>query len=610
MADRAAGHPISKKSLEAHLSKVDGHLESINRGRNFPESLFNLVNDLGSTKIAPPEVSGTMDHVRMGFALYYQMSAMLEDRMKEVDGKVTEAQKLEFRNSYSSFAAGAYIANQISLMLADKEPHEFDRKSANFDFTLTKDDTLNGILMRLYGLINSAKRQDVFTEGIEFPKTLQDFLVALQEKAIECKTKFDPKLVALVKDSQFTVDDKFTINGYEAASAAKKSAKVEFVPVLPHQVAGNTRAKTEMLRDMDRMALYDLLVKRNPIMEVGGLSWSILYDGFPGTGKSTLFRMGLSRLDQRCKQASEFWKSKNLPGLKWTQLIVDQSVKNEYYGKTGQNVIEKLEQLKKDDGIYILTMDDIDLLVGDRGSKSGGGDNDILNVLMQAADGINTIIRGNAQWWAATNDATAMDPALRQRFVARYPVDGPEKWFDFADILYDKTKIWIDSGILALPTGDGYTPFKMREGETGYEKPEEKSSGGLLSGMNKFMSKISGKKVTLRDIGEFCREKHDQNPRFTGRAVNAVAEALKKRINDYDIPGDWYEKPDTFFAKPYEERVSMLRALSKPVTGEMVIEEIERYASSEQRYASDKFESDVKKRLNDYKVDAETRKRF
>lgn len=625
MAEKSGANRITRSTLEKHLTKVDESMKCIDKGAGFAQSvsLFNVVKGIGSSQeMMPPEVSGTLENIRTGFALYYEMYAMLEGRVKELNSSIPEPEKKAFLSAYSVFAASAYMESRLGLMIGDKTPLEFEDEKAKKVFTtlkydISKDEVVNGWLWRLYGSIDIGRKAEpkVIDKSIDLPRMLYPIFKKTKENALEGKTGFNPKLVDLVKDAQFVIEDKdekqeMTITGFESGYKKEDKAKVEFVPVLPHQVAGNTRAKTEMLRDMDRMALYDLMVKRNPIMEVGGLSWSVLYDGLPGTGKSTLFRMGLSRLDMRCKQISEFLKMKNLPGLKWTQLNVDQGVKNEYYGKTGQNVLEKINQLKRDDGIYILTMDDIDLLVGDRGANNGGADKDILNVLMQAADGINTIIRGNAQWWAATNDATAMDPALRQRFVARYPVDGPEEWYDFADIFSDKLKGWISNGIIEVPAGKDYTPYKMREGQTGYEKVDEKSDEGLFGAIKGFMSKVSGSKVTLRDIGEFCREKKDKNPRFTGRAANAVAEALKKRINDYDIPEDWYTNPDAFFNKSYDDRVTMLRALSKKVTGNMIIEEIERYASSEQRYADDKFESDVKRRLHDKRVDMETAKRF
>ena len=154
-----------------------------------------------------------------------------------------------------------------------------------------------------------------------------------------------------------------------------------------------------------------------------------------------------------------------------------------------------------------------------------------------------------------------------------------------------------------MTTGGGYVPYEMRKGETGYEEKLEKAS--FVSAIEK---RLRGK-VTLKEIGELCEEMKGKNPRFTGRAVHAVSEAIKKRINDYDIPEEWYEKPDLFFLKDYATRVDMLKELCRKVTGETIVYEFKRYFESEERYASDKFESDVEKTIHQIKVHDEARKK-
>jgi hypothetical protein len=594
MADKNV-HPITKKNLEAHLKKVDEHMTSINRGVIDRENLFEVAKGIGSGNkdLMSKEVTDTIEALRTGFSLFYEMYSVLEDKTKEID--IEEPEKRAFLNSYSMFAATSYIDYKLDLITGDKEPFPYDEKDLpKMNFDLTKDDALNGFLVRYYGLVNYGKRHEILQEGADMARGSINFFEAAKKQCLGNKKSFNPKLVELVNNSCFRVADEFTINGFEASHVKKISSEAVFVPMMPNQVAGNVLAKKEMLRDMDRIALFDLVTGKNPVLDVGGLSWSVLYDGLPGTGKSSLFRMGFTRLKQRCDQASEFWKSKNLGVLKWAQINIDQGIKDEYYGKTGKNLLEKLEPTKRADGIYIITTDDIDLLVsGDRNSSSGGSDRDILNILMQYADGINTLIRGNVQWWAATNDATSMDPALRQRFISRYAVDGPEEWSDFADIFYDKLKGWIDTKIIDLPNGKEYSPYQSRKGQTGYDQKSEKSKG-----------------VTLRDIGELCKSKKDLNPRFTGRAVHAVTEAIKTRINDYEIPAEWYEKPEIFFSQDYNKKVDMLKELCKKVTGDMIMQEIERYASSETRYAQEKFERDVQNYVHGLKVQDESIKRY
>ena len=598
MAEKGNAYSITKKSLEAHLEKVSGQMSDIQRGSTFdPINLFNLVKDIGGDKfMTPKEVQETMDVIRKGLCVFYEVYGLLEIPTDKVNSAITNEEKTLFLNAYSMFVAGSYIQHGLETLVDSKI--DLKKEDFKFNFQYPKDTTLRDVLVRYSANVNAGKAK-VFEKPIDLARGSIDFFKFLGEAALDKKPLFNPKLVELVKDATFKIEDTFTVNGFESSHEEKLKAKaVEFVPMYPHQVAGNVLAKKEMTRDMDRIALFDMVSGKNPIIEVGGLSWSVLYDGLPGTGKSSLFRMGLTRLKQRCEQVSEYLKSKNLAPINFTQIIVDQGVKDEYYGKTGKNLLEKLEVTKRPDGIYIITTDDIDLLVsGDRNSSSGGADKDILNILMQYADGINTVIRGNVQWWAATNDATSMDPALRQRFIARYSVDGPQEWYDFADILGDKLGKWIKLGIVQLPTGKTYKPYEMRKGQTGYEATEDQPKGKI-------------KVATFEDIGRLCKEKKDQNERFTGRAIHSVSEAIKKRINDYEIPEDWYSKPEVFLAKDYETKANMLRSLCQPVTPEVIAWEIERYAESELRYANDKFESDVTHRTHQIEVELETNKRL
>jgi len=292
--------------------------------------------------------------------------------------------------------------------------------------------------------------------------------------------------------------------------------------------------------------------------------------------------------------------------MKYMQVIIDQGVKSEFYSMTGRNVQEKLSITRRPDGIYKVIVDDMDLLAKMSRDNTGGGssDNDMLNVLMQHLDGIKTVQIGNTQLLAATNDPMGLDPALRQRFIARYEVEGPIEWYDFADILTDEFEKELKAGVLSIPSGNGYIPYEMRKKETGREAGKDSSF------LDKIRAKAGGG-ITMRDIGEYCREIKVKNPRFTGRATHAAAEAIRKIINNYDIPEEWFEKPDLFFEKDWNARVLLIKDLCpKNVTGEMVLSEIQRYAESEQRFASDKFESDVKSRVNEIRVQMEAGERY
>ena len=73
--------------------------------------------------------------------------------------------------------------------------------------------------------------------------------------------------------------------------------------------------------------------------------------------------------------------------------------------------------------------------------------------------------------------------------------------------------------------------------------------------------------------------------RFTGRAIKNITDAVKVRAMDFELPDEWMEKPELFLFKSYDEKKAMIEELRQPITVEMVIQEINRYADSEFRYA-------------------------
>ncbi len=597
--------PIRRKDLEEHFIKVDEAMKYINRGGNERLSLFDLVRDIGTgTKDLMEENVQKIIHIyRDGFALYYQIDAMIGDRAKRIDGNVTDQERDNFSHSYATFASSSWINHRLGLVSENKEPFPFEVGSnIKFDFGLQRDMLLNIILARLYGVINIHKRNKNFDEGNDLARGTYNYFKFVKDNALAHKTNLNHSLVELVDKTSFVIADEYTLTGFESSFEEKTAPKIEFVHVEPHEVIGCALAKKEMLRDMDRIALYDPILRKNPIIEVGGLSPSVLYDGFPGTGKTTLFRAGRTRLKVRADAVNEYWVTKNIKPLPVKLLEITPKVKTKWYGEAGQNTSQLIEEAQRPDSFNLLLTDDIDMLFSGGREESGGGDKDIMNIFMQFASGVNTKYEGFWQWWAATNEPTALDPAMRQRFISKYDVAGPETDLDFSDILYLKLGKWINSGLVSIDVGKGYVPLKERVSNGNNSNRGE----GIISRVAKRFSSYP----TLQDLGIMAKKFKDENPRFTGRPIQAVAEAIAKRINDYPIPEEWYTEPKRFFEKTFEERVGLLKDLCKKVDSNVIAEELERYANIESRYASEKFEKDVERQEHVMKVDLETKKRL
>ncbi|MEI7718652.1 MAG: AAA family ATPase [archaeon] len=602
--------PITKEALEKYDADVDSKMNSIRVDRQTRSSLPDLLKGLKIDK----DWTETDDALRKGFALYYELYDQLQRRIvqEKIGDEVPDADKRNFMGAYATFGATSFIENRLGKIIQG-EPMEapWKKESLGIDFSQPQNDVLSTTLATYYGVTNIRKTKGIVTNGQDLAQSSMGYFKVLREKALDLKPTLNKRLVDLVSSADFRIMDEFTLSGFESRVEEKAASKSEFTLVQPHEVVGNVLAKKEMFRDMDRLALYDPILKKNPISEVGGLSWSVIYVGLPGTGKSTLFLAGWTRAKLRCEQTAEFWKSKNAKPLYLHRVMIDPKVKDKMYGGTAAKMAAADEETGDPTRINIGVIDDIDLLMeGDRDGGNGGADKDILNGLMQIMGGtdLSKRKRGCTQWWSATNAPTSIDPALLQRYGAQYQVDGPQEWYDYADILQNKLGGWLKPGmkIIDVPLGDGYKPFEMRKGQTGFENVSKEDEQFIDESLSRFKGGIK----TFKEIGELCVYYKQRNPRFTGRPIDSVSDAIKKRINDYDVRESWFENPDEFFFKPFEERVGILRECSKKVSAEDIAREIIRYARNQEIYATEKFRTDVAKELNYNKVRMEAMRQF
>ena len=90
--------------------------------------------------------------------------------------------------------------------------------------------------------------------------------------------------------------------------------------------------------------------------------------------------------------------------------------------------------------------------------------------------------------------------------------------------------------------------------------------------------KESGAPKTMADVGTYLHMIKEAEPRFTGRAIKNITDAIKMRAMDIELPDDWFEKPEAFMHKGYDEKKAMIEELRGPFSMDMVMQEINRYA--------------------------------
>ena len=391
--------------------------------------------------------------------------------------------------------------------------------------------------------------------------------------------------------------DKLTIAGFKPARAAKGGAlTMQFKK--PTDVVGNHIAKYQSLRLAKMLMAYDFDRKLNPFAELGGFIFTFMGDGKPGTGKTTLIQMMAGLLDGYCKVAGYPFRYQNFS--------IDQI--DSYQGKSGQNAKAFIDAVIDPSVIAFGTIDDIDQVAGKRGDRqSSAGQQEVTAVFMGAFAGANTVVRGNCTFGMFSNYPENVDDALRQRAGARFLVDGPQSRDDYIDIL---ALLLGKNHAIPLGNHDLFAAQEIKKAVTasfeGYSRPHE---DGLIKVWDKVAGEL-GALDTLAKLGGYLKAIQTADERFTGRAIKNITDAVKVRAMDFELPDEWMENPDLFLFKSYDEKLGMIKGLTQPITVDMVIQEINRYADSEFRYADKSDEVAIANLVRDFGRQEEAKRRY
>ena len=434
------------------------------------------------------------------------------------------------------------------------------------------------------------------TDDARLVATASAFAEQLMEK-VALRARTAPHLAAFNTAAWRVEADNLTIRGFTPAARAK-STTLTMSFKKPNEVVGNHIAKYQAMKLSKMLMAYDFDRRLNPFAELGGFIFTFMGDGKPGTGKTTLIQMMAGMINDYCTIADYPFRYQNLS----TDNI------DSYQGKSGQNAKAFVDTILDPSVIGFGTVDDIDTLAGKRGDRqSSSGQLEITAVLMESFAGANTVVRGNCTFGMFSNYPENVDDALRQRAGARFLVDGPQTQDDYIDILYLLMGKNHD-----IPLGD-HRAFAAQEIKSavaasfaGHSRPHE---DGLLKVFDKVRSDV-GELDTIAKMGTYLKGIQQADDRFTGRAIKNITDAVKVRAMDFELPDEWLEAPDLFLFKDYDTKKGMISELRQPITVEMVIQEINRYADSEFRYADKSDEVAIEGMVREYGRTEEAKRRY
>lgn len=405
------------------------------------------------------------------------------------------------------------------------------------------------------------------------------------------------RLAGFVGGSWRVEADDLTISGFKPARAARGTT-LTMTFKKPHEVVGNHIAKYQALRLSKMLMAYDFDRKMNPFAEMGGFIFTFMGDGAPGTGKTTLIQMMAGLLNDYCKAAGYPFRYQNFS--------IDQI--DSYQGKSGQNAKSFITNVLDPAVIGFGTIDDIDQIAGKRGDRqSSAGQQEVTAVFMEAFAGANTVVRGNCTFGMFSNFPENVDDALRQRAGARFLVDGPQTREDYIDIL---SLLMGKNHDIPLGNHELFAAQEIKRAVSrSFEAHSRPHEEGLIAVWDK-VSRDLGPLDTIAKIGTYLKAIQEADNRFTGRAIKNITDAVKVRAMDFELPDEWMENPELFLFKPYDEKLAMIRGMTTKITVEMVIQEINRYADSEFRYADKSDEVAISNMVRDFGRQEEAKRRY
>src|SRR3989344_2113361 len=493
--------------------------------------------------------------------LYAKFSGLLH--LMDLNGRnsLSASQQTEFREKHETTSAiGLFVTSHYVVWELSRYKTE-EVSSVNVDFNGVPEVNLlsltRGIDCMVYYYACYLEKSGQVNNDLDMVKMTLRYFEAMAEEVRVRKDSL--KHLDLFLDKSYRLDDsEFVINGFESFSG-REVASITFNRVDIGEIVGNRDAKHKARRLVERLCCYDPEVKKNPVMDLGGLTTFRMGSGTPGTGKSMQIAATATLLSDICKMIGT-------PFLFWP---FPDNIVSTFQGGSAERATEWFKPLKDPTKIIYAPIDDAENNLEER-TRHGvsAGVREVIGVVLRNTEGAYAINYGNSVMELFTNLPEQIDKAVLSRIQDRLRIDGARTVEDFLDqdYLWWRKYLKIDSRFIGMSDPKSYKYLdaqknvrSLSELYKGLESPTE-------ANIRRIFEQVKSGNDPKRDHEFFARFFHAvqrEYPTFSSRDLRNIQRAVDDRIMDFDFEEDWLKDPKLFYLKDYETKKSMLIELMK-----------------------------------------------
>ena len=347
----------------------------------------------------------------------------------------------------------------------------------------------------------------------------------------------------------------FLVQGFEHSQRISVRGS-EFNRIRMEEIVANKEAKHLFKRYAERLLCYDFETRKNPMNELGGLPAITMADGKPGTGKSMLIAAMATLLQEKCEMLDYnflFWP---LP----------ETIVSTYQGGTAERAMEWFKPMQDPGKIIFAPVDDAENNLEERTRRGvSAGVREFIGVFLRNTEGAYAINYGNRLISLFTNIPDQIDKAVLSRIQMRVSMEGASTDKDFMD----QDHLWwskysrLDKKFVDASDPKDYKYMDDQQIESSINAVRDSD----YTFTNPKVEDIYQKTKEEYDIfsheffGNFYSLLQKSYPFFSSRDLRNIQKAVDGRIIDFDLPELWWERPEDFFFKPYEDKLKMLKSL-------------------------------------------------